>query len=566
MGKKFILGIHAGHNASAIIGNEEGILYAIQEERLCREKNFWGFPEKAIQACLDKFNLQASDIHKVVLGTNQIIFRYHSREDVLKSYAIQDELLGKIRQRLIVPFVLSTNPKYGQKDLIKVLSEIGFSSDQMAFFEHHRSHAATAYYGLRKNTEEDYLVVTCDGMGDNLCATIRIMGPNGREEIVATTHSDHSLGALYSWVTFRMGFVPLEHEYKLMGMAPYTDVKYASAVKDIFYEFLGLSSNGLQFEKKKTKRINDASRDIFKRLEGKRFDAICGGLQLFTEELLSKWIENAVEKTGIRKVLAAGGVFMNVKANQVIAQLDNVDYFEAFPSCGDETLPFGAYYLQAAQVFDGNNIPNLSHYYLGDDLDESATLEAIKAYGYQYETPSNMAASVAKLLAEGYPVARAAGPMEFGARALGNRSILADPSNSDIVRVINRMVKKRDFWMPFAPMMKKDKSHQYIQNPKQLDSPYMMMTFDSRANFKDLISAIHNADLTCRAQLLTQDQNTEMYDIIDEFEKITGRSVVLNTSFNLHGFPIARTAEDSLYILKHSGLNYLQLGPYLVSK
>ena len=171
-----------------------------------------------------------------------------------------------------------------------------------------------------------------------------------------------------------------------------------------------------------------------------------------------------------------------------------------------------------------------------------------------------------RTLAVGQPIARCAGPMEFGARALGNRSILADPGNQDVVRVINQMVKKRDFWMPFAPMMKKDKSHRYIVNDKQVDSPYMMMTFDTKENFKEFIAAVHNADLTCRAQLLTNEQNPEMYQIIDEFEKLTGKAVVLNTSFNLHGFPIARNAEEAMYIFDNSGLEYMQLGKFLITK
>ena len=384
MDSKYIMAIHAGHNASALIGDENGVLYAIQEERIVGEKNYWGFPKQAILACLDRYNLQPNDISKLVLGTNQVFFRYHSREDVLKSYALQDQLFGKIRQRVLVPFVLATNLKYGQKDLITELAQLGFQEEQVAFFDHHKSHAATAYYGLRKDFESDYLVVTCDGMGDNLCATVRIMGPDGKDEVVATTHSDNSLGALYSWVTFRMGFVPLEHEYKLMGMAPYTQQKYANQIKEVFYQFLDLDETGLSFKRKNRRRINDASRDIFNKLDGKRFDSICGGLQLFTEELLSKWIFNAVEKTGIKKVLAGGGVFMNVKANKVIADLENVEYFEAFPSCGDESLAFGAYFLQAIQSFPSAQVNPISHYYFGDDLDEAETLQALEKYGYQY--------------------------------------------------------------------------------------------------------------------------------------------------------------------------------------
>jgi carbamoyltransferase len=173
---------------------------------------------------------------------------------------------------------------------------------------------------------------------------------------------------------------------------------------------------------------------------------------------------------------------------------------------------------------------------------------------------------VAELLVAGHPVARCCGPMEFGARALGNRSILADPKNQDVVRVINQMVKKRDFWMPFAPLVMASRQDEYVHNPKNLPSPYMMMTFDSKSNFRELIAAVHNADLTCRAQILEPEQNLQMHRIVEAFAQKTGRGVILNTSFNLHGYPIVRTAEDALHVFRNSGLQYLQVGSYLVSK
>lgn len=562
---KYILAIHAGHNASALIGTEEGIIYAIQEERLTGEKNYWGYPTRSISACIERVGIKSKDIKHIVLGAQQFVTRYHSREDVINSYSRQDSLTGAVRQRILMPFVLKLNKKFGQKEVIQNLQDQGFDTRNVTFYDHHGSHAASAYYGLRKSTDEPYLVLTCDGSGDDLCASIRIMGPDG-EKIVAKTQWDNSLGAMYSWTTFRMGFVPLEHEYKLMGMAPYTSPKYADEIKEIFYSYLDLDSSGLSFQRKTTQRVSDISRKLFEKLNGKRFDAICGGLQTFTEELLARWTQNAVRATGIKKVLGAGGVFMNVKGNKLISELPEVEYFEAFPSCGDETLIFGAYYQYVAEKFGTHSVKKLDHFYTGDDVEEDEIMGVLQKYAYSFRKMEDPSAELAKILASGHPVARCAGRMEFGARALGNRSILADPSNQDVVRVINQMVKKRDFWMPFAPMMKKDKSQRYIKNDKGLDSPYMMMTFDTRENFKELIAAVHNADLTCRAQLLTAEQNPEMYQIIDEFEKITGKAVVLNTSFNLHGFPVARTAEEAMHIFHNSGLTYMQLGPYLVSK
>jgi carbamoyltransferase len=565
MSRDLILALHAGHNAAAVIGDSRGITLAIQEERLTLEKNYWGFPKQAVRQCLATAGASPRDVAVIAYGGNQVISRYHTRDDILAAYRRQGTVLGKLRQRVAMPLVLAAFPNYGRNNLIDSLREVGMEHVPVSYHDHHLTHAVTAYYGLRRSPEEKYLVVTCDGAGDNMCASVWVMGGGERREI-SRTHWDNSLGAIYSWVTYAMGFVPLEHEYKLMGMAPYASERAQEESADIFRQFLGLSDDGLGFQKKTDKRTNDLGEEIFDELRGRRFDYVCAGLQRFTEELLTRWVAAAVQKTGVKKVLAAGGVFMNVKANKRIAELAEVESFQAFPSCGDETLPFGTYWAEAAARFGEASVRPLDHFYLGDDLDPDATKLAVERSGFAYEKPASMPDAVADILVAGKPLARCAGRMEFGARALGNRSILADPKNSDVVRVINQMVKKRDFWMPFAPMMKVERQDDYLHNPKHLESPFMMMTFDTKDNFRDLIAAVHNADLTCRAQLLSRAQNEEMHDIISAFEARTGRAVVLNTSFNLHGYPIVRTAQEALDVLKGSGLQHLQVGPYLVHK
>ncbi len=447
-----------------------------------------------------------------------------------------------------------------------MLSEAGFADTTVAHHDHHLSHAATAYYGLRSSPREKYLVLTCDGAGDKLSASVRVWSGTHCQEIASTPEGD-SLGAVYSWITFGMGFVPLEHEYKLMGMGPYASDRAAEETAKIFHRYLRLRPDGLGFQRG-TRRQTHFLHECFERdLRGMRFDYICAGLQKFTEDLLCDWVQHAVRATGVGRVLAAGGVFMNaVKANKRIAELPEVESFEAFPSCGDETLSIGAYYLEAAKRFGDESVKPLAHFYLADAPQENDVLVALKKSGFHYEKPADIADAVAERLAAGHPVARCAGPMEFGARALGNRSILADPRSQDVVRVINRMVKKRDFWMPFAPMVKEERQHDYLKNPKNLRSPFMMMTFDTKDNFRDLIAAVHNADLTCRAQILAREHNPAVHDILNAFERRTGGGVILNTSFNLHGFPIVRTASEALDVLRDSGLEYLQLGDYLVHK
>lgn len=562
---RLLLALHAGHNASAAIGDESGLVYAIQEERLRGEKNYWGFPEQALRDCLRHVGATPRDLAGLAYGGQQVLCRYHSRDDVLEAYRRQRTISGRLRQRIAMPLLIALRPNYGQSQLREHLLRCGLGDVPLKHYDHHAAHAATAYYGLRTDPREPYLVLTCDGAGDSACATVRVMG-GGRDEELSRSHWSNSLGTIYSWVTFGMGFVPLEHEYKLMGMAPYASDRAAEETARVFHRYLGLEPGGLRFRRKVRQRTNDLHDALFRDLRGMRFDYLCAGLQRFTEDLLTEWARRAIAATGIRRIVAAGGVFMNVKANKRISELAEVESFEAFPSCGDETLPLGAYYLAAAERYGADRVPPLKDFYLGDAPDDESCARAARESGYPWEQPRDMAQAVAELLAAGQPVARCAGRMEFGARALGNRSILADPKNSDVVRVINQMVKKRDFWMPFAPLVAEERQHAYLRNPKQLPSPYMMMTFDTRENFRDLIAAVHNADLTCRAQILRREQNPPMHDILRAFEARTGRAVILNTSFNLHGFPIVRTAAEAVEVLKQSGLEHLQIGDYLVHK
>lgn len=571
---RYILSVRAGHNASACIGDRSGLLFGIQEERLNGEKNYWGFPRLSIRHCMKHVGAKPEDIELISCGEELMSVRYHSRDDVLKAYQnhTKGNTWGRIRQRILMPLVLSVNPTFGQGRFTSLLQGEGLGKIPVKYYTHHTAHAATAYYGLRKDPNKDYLVLTSDGSGDGISATVRVWG-KGQERILAKSSVEDSLGAIYAWVTYALGFVPMEHEYKLMGMAPYVSDSTADDMAKMFYQYLDLAPDGLTFQRKIPEPIINFSDRLFADIQGKRFDYICAGLQRFTEDILRRWVKNAVAATGIRDVLVAGGVFMNVKANKRIAELPEVDNFEAFPSCGDETLPLGAFYKAAAEVYGDPEVKPLQHFYLGDSIGEAEAKAAIEKYaqehGYRYTHYTDdalLASDLTDLLISGHPVARACGPMEFGARALGNRSILADPKNGDAVRVINQMVKKRDFWMPFAPVVLQERQHEYIENPKNLRSPYMMMTFDTKENFRDMIAAVHNADLTCRAQLLIPEQNSELYRIMQNFSQKTGRGVLLNTSFNLHGFPIVRTALEALDVFHRSGLEHIQVGQYLVHK
>ena len=302
-----------------------------------------------------------------------------------------------------------------------------------------------------------------------------------------------------------------------------------------------------------------------------RFDNLSGAIQAFAEELLVRWVQASVRETGITRVLASGGVFMNVKANKLISELPEIEHFDVFPSCGDESLPFGAAWLseveQSPELFGTQALPTYSlGPEAGFDLDEARS-----QFGGRIEIRNleNPAAECATLLAAGNIVARCSGRMEFGARALGNRSILADPSSMKVVPIINRMIKHRDFWMPFAPAVLAERVHDYVVVPATLPAddpaPFMMHTFDTTTRRDELAAAVHPQDQTARAQTVST-AAPGFHRVISEFERQTGRGVVLNTSFNLHGFPIVMGACDAVDVLLRSSLEHLIVDDMLVTK
>ncbi len=571
----YILGIHEGHNSSCCLLKDGRIEFAIQEERLVRVKNYWGFPERAVEHLLGRYRLAPSDIDRVAIASE-----YSGPPMDEKAFFKMFHESGKILSR--VKHWVVRRKAYENYAIRKNLAErmdklekIGFQKEKTVVVEHHLAHASAAYYGLAQDLERKYLVLTIDGSGDGLCSTVNI-GQGGKLKRIAETKEGHSMGDIYARVTAMMGFTPLEHEYKLMGMAPYASPKHANQASHVFNNYLGLDPvNSLTFKRRIPEPTEQILRRLKKDLDYVRFDAICGGLQDFTEKLIVEWVGECVKATGIRDILCSGGVFMNVKANKRIMELPEVDSIAVFPSCGDETNSLGAaWYVYNESKLAGQNGKNhnaLKHFYLGGEVNDDEAEEEIKSYvknhpQLSYARGKEINRQIAELLAEGKAVARCSGKMEFGARALGNRSILADPLNLSVLRTINMMVKKRDFWMPFAPIVMEDKADLYIKNTKKLESPYMMMTFDSTDKVNEFLAAVHNADLTARAQILKRGQNPDLEEILSSFEKLTGRAVLLNTSFNLHGYPIVYTAKDALEVFVRSGLDYLVINDFLVWK
>lgn len=564
---RIYLGVFDGHNASAAVFADGSVQSVVQEERFTRVKNFFGPPDKAVEIALQLAGVTASQVDRVCFAS-QYLSEPRDPGYMKRNFddRYDNSLLRKAQQKIVsLESYRKRRLRERMQQRRQLVAQWGIDPRQAVFHDHHTTHAATAYYGLKRDSDP-YLVVTLDGGGDGLSGSVWTARDDVLKPIAHIDQAD-SLGELYAVTTHLLGFVPLEHEYKLMGMAPYASPDYAEPIARIYANYLSLDSkNSLQFNRTIPEPTSMVGPRLQRDLERMRFDNICAGLQLFTERLLANWVAACVEATGINRVLAAGGVFMNVKANQVVSELNNVSFFEAFPSSGDESLSIGACYLSAV---DGGESPRpIRHCYLGNDLSAAECEGAVRKFGsdLEVEKPLNMPRRAAELLAVGEIIARASGPMEFGARALGNRSIIADPSNQDVVRIINHMIKKRDFWMPFAPVVLRSHAQKYFSNPKGLNSAYMMNTFDSTERRAEFMAAVHNADLTARPQLLEEEQNPEYEAILHHFGELTDRHVLLNTSFNLHGYPVVCSAVDAMEVFLKSGLKWLILGSLLVSK
>jgi carbamoyltransferase len=577
-----VIGIHDGHNASVALLRDGNLVYALSEERLVRRKNEGGIPVNAINRLLEDNGLDLNSIDYVaVSGTvpprpgwierDKIMRRY--REQCLKEPGGLQRILGRVSRFFGGSKDSARSLETISAERLGKLAEMGFRAEQVHFLDHHRCHAAAAYYASEKRTGK-VLVLTNDGGGDGLCATVNI-GENGRINRLAEVRQENSFATLYGRTTFLMGMVPLEHEYKIMGMAPYGDEGRARNIADeILNHFEWPDGQPFGWVKKAalppTYRWGPLLEDIFR---FRRFDDISAAMQIVVEEMALKWIRRCLDRTGARQIVLGGGLFMNVKLNKRILELSEVDDVYIMPSCSDESNSIGAAYMGA--VDNGmapEDVMPLRDLYLGALYSEEEIRKVTASYPFSskvdIDEPENLEDRVATLLASGEVVARYAGREEFGARALGNRSILSDPSQLENIVKINKMIKQRDFWMPFAASMTVEQAADNLHNPKGHFSPYMVITFDSvREHAAIFRAATHPYDGTIRPQVVTPDWNSGYHEIIRLFAEKTGRnSGVLNTSFNLHGFPIVSSPQDALEVFEKSGLQFMVIGPLILSK
>ena len=353
-----------------------------------------------------------------------------------------------------------------------------------------------------------------------------------------------------------------EHEYKTMGLAPYSTKYHSDGPLEVFNKTLKI----INFKNIK-QNLTDCYFYFIKPLSRYRFDGIAQGVQRFAEEKILKWFKIWMNKTKVYDVCYSGGVSMNVKANQEVSKIKKINSFNVMGSGTDDTLSIGACYSFASK--NEKKIHPLKNLYLGYEIDEKEISNKIKKLDKKkfkiVKNPSNLA--FAKLLKQGLILGRCKGKMEFGSRALGNRSILADPTSSETIKRINEKIKSRDFWMPFAPSVLDTYSKKYFLIKKNIDYTQMTVCVDTYEDYKNKIPAVlHPADKTARIHIVKRENNRDYYDLINCFKKLSGYGVVLNTSLNLHGKPIVRNVDDCFEVLKNSEIDGILIENYLILK
>jgi len=546
------------HDSSACLVRDAELVFAVAEERISRAKHDARFPENAIRACLD-FTRVKAQLDEVSFGWQMAGAAF--RHD-LKCYA-----LGKMPATYAnglnstLHFMSMWHQEGGAKRFTQIF---GATKARMRFVGHHLAHALSAY---AYSGFDDAAVVVMDGRGASEATSIWY-GRDGRLEHVLTIPFPDSVGYFYSEFTEYLGFQRNSDEWKVMGLAPYgkpgVDLRAfieANASPYKVHVRKLIASGAAPFaemvrlfgpRRAPESEINDRHKDV------------AYAVQDACEIAMMSVVKMAIEKTKSRNVCLAGGVALNSKANGKIVASGMVDKFFVQPAASDDGVALGA--ALAPYTDGGGRLPMkaMRHAYLGPEFDDEAIETALKIYKLKYARLSNVAVAAAELLSKGKILGWFQGRMEFGPRALGSRSILADPRDPEMNVKVNNAVKFREWWRPFAPSMKKEAAGEYLESAS--DSPFMILTAQVRPEKRAVIPSVTHVDGSARPQTVEKEINPLYWRLIDEFDKRTGVPVLMNTSFNLRGEPIVHTPTNAIRTFFSSGMDALVIGSFLVEK
>jgi len=590
-----ILGISAFyHDSAACLLKDGEIIAAAQEERFTRKKHDSSYPYNAIEFVLNFSKLRLSEIDKIVFFEKPFL----KFERLLETY-VAFAPKGFLSFAKAMP--LWIKEKLFQKNLLfnkLKLHDNSYISDQNIFFsDHHLSHASSAFF---PSPFDEAIVLTADGVGEWATTTVAI-GKGNNLEIKKEIHFPHSLGLLYSAFTYYCGFKVNSGEYKLMGLAPYGSPVYKDKIKqlidikedgtfrlnqDYFNYATGLTMTNKKFNNLFGQKVRDSKNE---RIRQFHMD-IAASIQEITEDIMIKLTRSIRNEYGINNLCLAGGVALNCVANGKILKEKIFDNIWIQPAAGDAGGSLGAalalWHIEQNNARNNNFLDKMKGSYLGPEFSQEQIENELKLAGANFEVVDyeEMIVKTAEFLAKEKAIGWFQGRMEFGPRALGARSILADPRSDKMQKNLNLKVKYRESFRPFAPSILRDNLSDWFEINE--DSPYMLLVADINAQKKiemtqeqkklfgidklnikrSEIPAVTHVDYSARIQTVTKEVNKTYYDLILRFKELTGCPILINTSFNVRGEPIVHSPTNAFNCFMGTGLDYLIIGNCILDK
>lgn len=539
------------------------LVAAAAEERFTRVKNQGGFPHRALQYVLARAGVSPRDVDYVAYAA--LPFTQERLRDlvgyganVLYLAQVPDRVLNKVSHLANYTRALLFNKEWAtwggsQRKIRAALAEYGLA-DKLVYVDHHRAHCASAYYA---SGFDRCLVVSLDGYGSGQAGSF-YLAEGGKLTLLASIPYPHSLGTFYRRVTQALGFKPNRHEGKIVGLAAFGD---PNKLHDEIFQRFDLTHEEYY-------RFKNGQDPLYeKRLVGRyRREDIAAAYQKVLEEVATYYIAKWVRRTGVTKVACAGGVFANVKMNQRVAEIPEVQEVFVFPAMGDGGVGVGAAYALHADLV-GLEPARLGHVYLGPEYTEAEMERALRNAGLPFRRAADVETEIVEHLVNNRVVCRFHGAMEFGPRALGNRSILYPAVDPAVNKWLNDRLRRSEF-MPFAPVSLDRKASELYVNVDRVryTAQFMTITTDCTDLMKRQSPAAVHVDGTARPQLVNEEINPSMNKILEGYYARTGIPTLINTSFNMHEEPIVCSPEDAIRAFQDGDLEVLALGPFLVER
>jgi carbamoyltransferase len=565
-----ILGISFGVDTSACLLRDGQVVAAVLEERFSRIKHDRSWPAASIAWCLEQGGTTLDAIDEVAFFWNpalQLDYPHPGRSRTYRHHGdylhmVPSWLLGGLSTPVSGPWTRQTIALDGRSPL------------KITYVTHHLCHAAAAFF---PSPYDSAAVLTVDGHGERASASIGRFDGNSY-----TSHRElifpQSLGAFYAAITGYLGFRPNSGEGKVMGLAPYGDERFVGS----FRELLGLGKDPsrpfdidlswFEYHLEGPRRVSQRFLDAFgpaaapgaEHSDGHK--AVARAAQVVTEEAMLALTALAAEATGERNLVMAGGVAMNSVANGRIERDGPFDSVWIQSSAGDGGTSVGAALWVWHCISGGEGRHRWTHDRLGPSFSDEACRSALRRGGWTWTEPENLAEDTAQALAGGELVGWFQGGAELGARALGGRSILADPRRPENKDVLNSRVKFREPFRPFAPSVLEERAAEFFVLPEGCTVPFMQKVHPVRESAREQLGAVTHIDGSARLQTVSSEASPEYHALIRAFGEITGVPVLVNTSFNVRGEPIVLTPDDAIRCWATTGLDRLVLGPCVVTK